>query len=367
MRKGRWPVTRQGVGTVGVRRVGRGTVVTAAALVCGVSSLLAPGAAYAAPAEPEPRTDRSLEEVRKEMDGLYRRAEAATEAYNRARSASEKQSQEIVRIARSIADAQKRMDRLRTQAGALARAQYRAGSLPDEARLLLNDDPGDFLRDARLARKGHQATKGLMTTLAATQRDLDGYAKSANEQWRKLEENRKRKAAAKKQVKARLAAVRELESTLQREELERLRELEDEAARKAQAKWLGSGVLDKAGGKASERGRKAIAYATRQIGKDYEWGAEGPKTYDCSGLTSQAWLAAGRAIPRTSQEQWRQLPRVDIEDMRPGDLIIYHQDAGHVGMYVGDGAIVHAPRPGRQVTLAGAGSMRILGVVRPDK
>ncbi len=53
--------------------------------------------------------------------------------------------------------------------------------------------------------------------------------------------------------------------------------------------------------------------------------------------------------------------------MRPGDLIIYHADASHVGMYVGDGAIVHSPRPGRHVTLAGAGSMKILGVVRPDK
>lgn len=110
-----------------------------------------------------------------------------------------------------------------------------------------------------------------------------------------------------------------------------------------------------------------MAFATAQIGKPYVWGAEGPGSYDCSGLTSQAWLAAKRPIPRTSQEQWRLLPRIDIQDMRPGDLIIYHADASHVGMYVGDGTIVHSPRPGRNVTLAGAGSMKILGVVRPDK
>ncbi|MGP3926492.1 NlpC/P60 family protein [Streptomyces sp. 8N616] len=345
---------------------------TATALVCAVSALIVPGAAgvaYAAPLEPRPKpaADRSLEEVRKEIDGLYRKAEAATDAYNAARSASEKQSRQIVRIAKDIVEAQKRMDRLRNQAGALARAQYRAGSLPDEAQLLLKNEPEDFFRGADLARKGQQATKGLMTALARTQRDLDGYARSANEQWRKLEENRKKKAAAKKEIKDRLADAKKVESRLAKEELERLRELEDEAARKAQARWLGSGVLDEIGGRASKQGKKAIAFATKQIGKDYVWGAEGPDTYDCSGLTSQAWLAAGRAIPRTSQEQWRQLPRVDIEDMRPGDLIIYHDDASHVGMYVGDGAIVHAPRPGRQVTLAGAGSMRILGVVRPDK
>ncbi|WP_143650092.1 C40 family peptidase, partial [Streptomyces tricolor] len=89
-------------------------------------------------------------------------------------------------------------------------------------------------------------------------------------------------------------------------------------------------------------------------------------SFDCSGLTSQAWATAGRPVPRTSQEQWRQLERVDVKDMRPGDLVIYFDDASHVGMYIGDGAIIHAPRPGRTVTIAGAGSMPILGVVRPD-
>ena len=75
-----------------------------------------------------------------------------------------------------------------------------------------------------------------------------------------------------------------------------------------------------------------MAFATAQIGKPYVWGAEGPGSYDCSGpdLTG---LGGGRArpIPRTSQEQWRQLPHVAVKDMRPGDLIIYFDDASHVG------------------------------------
>lgn len=342
---------------------------TAAALVCAVSALIAPGAAYAAPPDPRPgpRSDGSLEQAREEIDGLYQKAEAATDAYNAARTASEKQSREIERISHEIDAAQERMAGLRQRAGALARAQYRGADMPPEAQLLLRTRPEDFFQDAVTLHKGQQATKGMMAALAGTQRELDGYARSAEEQWRRLEENRKKKAAAKKEITERLADAKELQSRLQDEELARLRTLEDVAAREAQARWLDSGVLDEIGDRASKQGRKAIAYASRQIGKDYEWGAEGPKTFDCSGLTSQAWLAAGRPIPRTSQEQWRQLPHVAIEDMRPGDLIIYHDDASHVGMYVGKGEIVHAPRPGRQVTLAGAGSMRILGVVRPDK
>ena len=195
---------------------------------------------------------------------------------------------------------------------------------------------------------------------------MEQYAKDASAQWRKLEAGRKAKAAAQKKIEKQIKAAEKLESQLEKEERERLAELEAAAARKAQTAWLDSGILEDLSTKASEQGRKAVAYATDQLGKPYEWGAEGPKTYDCSGLTSQAWASAGRPIPRTSQEQWKQLEHIAVEDMRPGDLIIYNADASHVAMYVGDGAIIHAPRPGRTVTVAGAGSMRILGVVRPD-
>ena len=116
----------------------------------------------------------------------------------------------------------------------------------------------------------------------------------------------------------------------------------------------------------SAAGTRALAFATAQIGKPYVWGAEGPDSYDCSGLTSQAWAAAGLPIPRTSQEQWRLLPHVSLADMRPGDLIIYYKDASHVAMYAGGGKILQAPRPGRDVTLSEAGAMPVLGVVRPD-
>ncbi|BFO22674.1 hypothetical protein SHKM778_90620 [Streptomyces sp. KM77-8] len=183
---------------------------------------------------------------------------------------------------------------------------------------------------------------------------------------KKLESGREAKATAQRKIEKRIAEAEKLESALAKDEKERLARLERQAADAAQASWLGSGILDDIRGEATRQGGKAVAYATAQIGKPYQWGAEGPKTYDCSGLTSQAWISAGRGIPRTSQEQWKRLKHVAVEDMRPGDLVIYFDDASHVGMYVGDGTIVHAPRPGRTVTLAGAGSMPILGVVRPD-
>ncbi|MGA4841095.1 NlpC/P60 family protein [Streptomyces sp. G45] len=343
----------------------RYSTATAVALICAATVLSAPGAAFASPAEPRPGTDPALEKVRQKIDRLYREAGTATDAYNAAEEKAEKQSKDIVRLARDIEKGQRKLDRLKARAGAAARAQYRGGGIPDEARLVLSDDPEAFLDGAGRLRRGQHATKSLLTEVTRTQDDLRTYAADATARWKRLEANRKAKAAAKKKIEERIAAAEKLESRLEKKERERLRELEEEAARRRQSQWVDSGAVKDLNGKASGAAKKAIAFATAQLGKPYVWGAEGPKAYDCSGLTSKAWAAAGRGIPRTSQEQWKRLPHVDIENMRPGDLIIYHKDASHVGLYVGDGRIVHAPRPGRDVTLAGAGSMEILGVVRP--
>lgn len=309
---------------------------------------------------------RHLDDVRKKIDALYRKAEQATDAYNAAKEQVDVQQKQIVQLARTIDTTQHKLAALKRQAGALASAQYRGGGLPAEAKLVLNADPERFLDNATLARKGQLAAKRVMSQLAHLKGDLQRYSASATDRWEKLEANRKKKESAQRDIKKQIDAAKELESRLAAKEKERLKKLEDEQAFKQQQKWLDSGVLDDISNKASAEGKKAISYATAQIGKDYVWGAEGPNTFDCSGLTLRSWQAAGRTIPRTSQEQWRQLPRVALKDMRPGDLIIYFSDASHVGMYLGDGAIVHAPRPGRQVTITGAGSMPILGVVRPD-
>jgi peptidoglycan DL-endopeptidase CwlO len=340
-------------------------------LVCALTVLASPGQAFAAP-EPPPAAGpgapkKSLEEVRLELDGLYRKASSATDAYNLAEEQAEKQSAEIVRLAQEIVKGQARIDELKNRVGAAARAQYRDGGLPPEAQLVLTDDPQLFLDGAGRIQQGQKATKDLLGELTRTQADLASYTKDASAHWQKLEANRVKQAKAKKEINDRIAAAKKIEDRLEKEERQWLLRLEQQAQYKAQTAWLSSGALKDVNSKSSAQGKKAIRFATAQIGKPYVWGAEGPGSYDCSGLTSPAWAAAGRGIPRTSQEQWRLLPRIAIKDMRPGDLIIYWADASHVGMYIGDGAIVHAPRPGRNVTIAGAGSMTILGVVRPDK
>lgn len=130
---------------------------------------------------------------------------------------------------------------------------------------------------------------------------------------------------------------------------------------------MASGALSDRDGKPSRAGEKAVRYALRQIGKPYEWGAEGPKTYDCSGLTSEAWGHAGTPIPRTSEEQWARLPRIPLKELRPGDLVIYFPKATHVAMYLGKGKVVQAPRTGEEIKVSPIASHPILGAVRPDQ
>ncbi|MBH1936175.1 C40 family peptidase [Streptomyces sp. AV19] len=340
-------------------------VLVATALVCAAVAAV-PQTAWADPAPPK----RSLEDVHKEVESLYRKAEAATDAYNAADEQAKLQEKNATGLAKKVADAEKRRREIEDRIGELARSQYRSGGLAPSARLFLAPSPDDFLAALDSTRRGQDATRRLLAETESVKEELGRYAKAADERWKRLKEERKKKADAKKEIEARLDAARKLESRLEDAERERLKKLEEEKARRAQQQWLASDAvkglsLKDSAGSSTDAGRRAVEFATAQMGKNYVWGAVGPDTYDCSGLTSRAWATAGRPIPRTSQEQWRQLPKVEVKDMRPGDLIIYFSDASHVAMYIGDGTMVHAPRPGRQVTLAGAGSMPVLGVVRP--
>ena len=96
----------------------------------------------------------------------------------------------------------------------------------------------------------------------------------------------------------------------------------------------------------------AIAEARRQLGKPYQWGGSGPDSFDCSGLTSWAWRAGGKALSHSSRAQWSETSRVDIGDLQPGDLVFYGSPIHHVGLYIGDGQMIEAPETGKTVRIA---------------
>ncbi|WP_406455627.1 NlpC/P60 family protein [Streptomyces sp. NBC_01622] len=114
--------------------------------------------------------------------------------------------------------------------------------------------------------------------------------------------------------------------------------------------------------------RQAVAFARAQIGKPYVVGAAGPGSYDCSGLAQAAWKAAGVTLPRATTAQANAGTTVPLADAQPGDLVFFHDDSSHVGVYVGDGVMIHAPKPGtcvREESIHYGGTSAIHSVVRP--
>ena len=102
-----------------------------------------------------------------------------------------------------------------------------------------------------------------------------------------------------------------------------------------------------------------------QVGDSYVYGAAGPSAFDCSGLTMMAWAQAGVALPHSSSAQYGSGPHVAASDLQPGDLVFYYSPISHVGMYIGNGMIVHAANPGTGVRVSALYSMPYVGAVRP--
>ncbi|WP_431986203.1 NlpC/P60 family protein [Streptomyces griseoflavus] len=343
-------------------------LVCTAALAAG--TVLAPASASAAP---EPGVGaggsegRSVAELLTELQTLYREAGKATESYNATGERLKRQHAETVRLERALARTRTSLSDSRTEAGRLARQQYQSVTgLSPYVRLLLARDPQRAIEQGhvigRLARERAE-TVGRLTGEEKAAGELTRRAREALAERRALSE---RSGKQRDEVRTRLRAVEVLLASLSAEQLAALAELERGTVAEAQEELIASGALGSGGTPPTAAGERAVRYAVEQLGKPYEWGAEGPATYDCSGLTSRAWASAGTPVPRTSQEQWARLERIDLAELRPGDLVVYFPEATHVALYLGDGMVVQAPRPGARVKVSPIAANPVLGAVRPD-
>ncbi|NEB75485.1 hypothetical protein G3I40_09640 [Streptomyces sp. SID14478] len=332
------------------------------AAVAGV--LLAPGPVGAVPG---PGGEKSVGELLTDLQTLYRQAEEASETYNATAEQLKERRKESEALAQKLATARGSLHSSKIAAGRLAREQYQGRSeISPYVRLLLARDPQHALDQGRVILRAAKKQEATVDRLVGDEKKADGLATKARaglDRQLQLAAKQKKERDA---VQKRLKDVEELLASLTSAQLAQLSRLEDAGTADAQRSFMASGALSSAGRSPSKAGEAALAYAVRQIGKPYVWGAEGPKAFDCSGLTSQAWAHAGQRIPRTSQEQWATLPRVPLSELRPGDLVLYFPKATHVAMYLGDGMVVQAPRPGARVKVSPIAANPLLGAVRPD-
>ncbi|WP_445395982.1 NlpC/P60 family protein [Streptomyces sp. LE64] len=346
-------------------RAVRAAVATVAAWT--LTASLGPVTAAAVPEPPE----RPVSVLLADLQRLFREADDAADRLRATAAELARHQQEVGTLQARLAEARGELHRSRTVAGSLARDQYRGGDpFAPYLRLLTARDPDRLLTEGQLRDRAARYWVAAIARLTADERSaavLAGRARAALDAQQTVADRHARERDA---VGERLDEVEELLASLTPEQLAALGRLEATAATGSaptQAPPAGGAP----GAPAAERtpsagGAVALRYAVAQIGKPYAWGAEGPASFDCSGLTSRAWEAAGSTLPRTSQEQWDRLSRVPLDGLRPGDLVVYFPGATHVGLYLGGGLVVHAPRPGAKVKVSPLTANPVLGAVRPD-
>ncbi|MGY1455316.1 NlpC/P60 family protein [Streptomyces sp. SS8] len=358
------------------------------------ATLLSQGPAHASPGDGRP----SVEEVRERVDALYREAGSATQKYNAAKERTDEQREKVDRLLDEAAERAEKLNDARRKLGGYATAQYRTGGVSGTAVLLLSDNPQDFFGQKHLMDRITDRQRQAVDDYRDQQRAVQKKRSEASASLAELTDAQEELADTRKTVQGKLAQARKLLSELTAEEKARLaaaeRKRQEEARRKAAAaaaererqeearREAAAGSEEQAeapadsgtdtgtgGGTADDsytaKADKVLAFAEAQLGKPYVWGATGPNSYDCSGLTQAAWLSAGVSLPRTTYDQVEAGTRIARADMRPGDLVFFYDDISHVGIYAGGGQMIHAPKPGAEVRYESIDNMPFHSAVRP--
>ncbi|MEU2713971.1 NlpC/P60 family protein [Streptomyces sp. NPDC007205] len=332
-----------------------------AAALCVLSAAAA--ALGAVPAHAAPRGDS-----RAEVDRLYQEAEQATQAYDKAQEQEGTLRHEVREAQDRVARLQQHINALREQLGSLAGAQYRAGAIDPAVALLFSDDPDDYLDKASTLDRISSQQAGRLRELRTALRDLTQERAEAAGKLGALEKSRKAVAVHKRTVETKLTKARQLLNSMPvaaRATYDRVSR-SDGPDGPDRLDRLDLHLPDLTGVVFPDtRAAAAVAAARSAVGRPYVWGANGPAGFDCSGLMQWSYAQAGVQLPRTSQEQRFAGRQVPLSEARPGDLVVYRSDASHVGMYVGNGQVIHAPYPGAAVRYDPVGMMPISSVTRP--
>jgi cell wall-associated NlpC family hydrolase len=329
---------------------------------------LTAGGLFEAHASASPKA--TVDGVRQRVEQLHQQAEVATERYN---GAKEQIASLTVRLAAARVrafDQQKVMNAARAALGRIAADTYKAGDLATLS-LFLGDDPDKTVAgDGLLISLGDRKADAVRDLLRQRQ-VLATSMTDVQEQQERLQRTEQDLQAARIDVQKKLA-----EAT---DELGRLTgDQRGLLTAGNNVRYRGSladlGITVPRSGRAGcddvpvvapdPRVAKVLGYACAQLGDPYVWAGDGPRTFDCSGLTRMAWAQAGVSLPHNAAMQAGYGKRVGKDQLRPGDLVFFRSPIGHVGIYVGGGAMLHAPQTGDVVKIAPMHWSDFVGAVR---
>ncbi|WP_090971807.1 NlpC/P60 family protein [Nocardioides exalbidus] len=321
----------------------------AGATVLGLTAIAAIAFVPATPAQADP----SIKDVKVRVDTLYHEAEAAQERLHDAKLDLADLRSDLSGLEADQSRQDERLDAVRDQVSDAVVRQLEGEGISTVGQIVVSEDPGAFLDSLSTMSSFNDLQSSLLTSYDTELDALEIRREATDAREKEIAELTDELSTEKQTVDDKLAEAKDLLADLEAEERERVL-----ASR-------GSNVRMPSDVPASGRAAAAIAYAMAQVGDAYVYGAAGENAFDCSGLTMRAWAQAGVSLPHSSSAQYGSGPHVAASDLQPGDLVFYYSPISHVGMYIGNGMIVHAANPGTGVTVSGLYSMPYVGAVRP--
>jgi cell wall-associated NlpC family hydrolase len=319
--------------------------------------LFATGAVVAPGASAAPD---KLEQARDRVRTLQAKAEAATERYNKARNQLRDVQGTLDSLKAKVKRERDQLTEILSSVDDLARNTYTSGGIDTSLQVLLADDPAEFLAQAAALDQVAQSQAASLRRTQTARIRLAQSEAAVKDKEAIAKKYRNEMADAKSEADDRLNEAEGVLAGLEAAERRRLAAIAEEerlaslAAARAARQSLSGGGSSGSGGVPPVSGRAAAAvrYALAQVGDRYVAAASGPSAFDCSGLTMTAWRQAGVSLPHYSYSQYSGTRRIPLSQARPGDLVFYFgSGVHHVGMYIGNGKMVHAARPGAGVRI----------------
>lgn len=294
-----------------------------------------------------------LVRVRQEVEQLQEDAAEAGENAQAAKVQLARLKSQLSSVQQEAQAQKASVDSIRRSLASIAVARYKSTGLGEGVELLFSSDPSLYLSSAGSLENITRKQSAELRKYATAKQRLDATSLTVEDKLRLVQAAEARYRAQAAQVKRKLEQAEELLSKLEKKDRERLLKLQamDEAEREAYSREqarLANTVSGRAG--------TALRYAFKQIGDSYVWGASGPIRWDCSGLTMRSYEQAGVRLPHSSRAQFGYGRSIARSNLLPGDLVFFGSPISHVGIYVGKGKMVHAPRPGAKVQIVEFGN-----------
>ena len=352
-----------------IRGVGRGLCALVLFLALALATLGTPPQSLAAPSESE------LESARDRLLELEAEGEIIVERYNVAHETLVSLQAEIGAAESAIDDLEGRMATREDDAVAVAIELYKSGSAEALEAVLSSRSIADAERRVEYLKSSQTAHSIVFEQLAADRKQLVQEVADLEAKRVEAAKTETELTDLQSQVEDKIASQRDeivrlnkLIEAAERREAQRQARRAAAAAAAAPPSSSGGAPVQPSGPTvtaSNPRAQIAVDAALSQVGKPYQWGAAGPDSYDCSGLTMWSWAQAGVALPHSSAAQYAATPRVAQSDWEPGDLLFFGSPIHYVGMYIGGGRMVEAPYTGLSVRVVSASRSDYVGAGRP--